>query len=341
MLKTLVAVAAAALMAVPALASARMTIVYDDIGPASTLFTSPGGLGEADGAFRQEEGSGGVFRPDGASFRIAKVNRRELEGLSAEQIAEVLRREIDAPDEAEAGSHLVAVDEIGNHYRDDPARTEFKTVLVRGKRYRIAKHNDIRVTRNGWQLVRRQAPAPEPQPGDPGVVLSEAMEILDGQESPWGGTYASRVHFYLAPSLVTSIGEGRGEHFTLGRSGSTHIRPGWRGVFPGLARGGGVWLQMYHGAGYAVNARVWQNAPGRIANYLTRFGGSPDRVHLVFTESATPPAGSPAGCGSPMSCMWTLAKGGTTAAVLANGPGVYQVDGEAAEWLREYRAYFG
>lgn len=340
MLTRALALGCAALVAVPALASARMTIIYDEQGPAARAFAGVASVGAADTAFRQEPGRGGAFRESDGEFRIAKVNDEELRGRSAEQMAAVLKREIDAPDETEASSHLVAIDEVGNYFRDAKAKREFKTVVVRGKRYRIAKQNDIRVTKGGWRLIRRQAPPPEPEPGDPGVRLSEALEILDQMPSPYGGSYASRVHVYLAPALVTSIGEGRGAHFTLGRSGSNHIRAGWRGVFPGLAKTGGVWLQMYHGHGGSVSAKVWNRAPARIAGYLRRFGGSADTVHLMFTGSASEPAGA-TGCSSPMECQWRLASTGPTRAILANGPGAYLLGSAAGEWAAHYRDSLG
>jgi hypothetical protein len=329
----------ALVLVVPAAASGRMTIVYDEEGPAARVFDAIADTGGSEDAYRQEPGRGGTFRPFDGDHRIAKLQDEDLRGLSAERIADVLRSEIDSPDEEEAGAHMVAIDEIGNTFRDERRRPRYKTVVVRGKRYRIAEHNDIRVTRSGWKLIRRKPPAPEPAPGDPGVQLSEAMRILADEPSPWGGSYASRVHFYLAPALVTSIGLGRGQHFTLGRSGSTHIRPGWRGVFPGLALAGGVWLQMYHGHGAPVSAAVWRRAPGRLAAYLKRHGGSAERVHLVFTGSTSAPPGA-RGCGSPTECEWRLASRGATRRILDNGPGVYRLGGRTAAWTREYREYF-
>ncbi len=338
MLRCALATVLAAALLVPAMAQARTTIVYDDQAAAARVFAGLAGDPVAS-VLRQEPGRGGAFAGGEGRRRIAKINDEELHGRSAAQMAAILKREIDAPDEGEANAHIVAVDEIGNHFRDVRATRAFKTVVVRGKRYRIAVHNDIEVTRKGWRLRKRTPPAPRPRAHDPGVRFSKAMEILARTPSPYGGSYASRVHVYLAPALVTSIGEGRGRHFTLGRSGSTHIRAGWRGLFPGLARAGGVWLQMYHGDGGSVRASVWRRAPGRIAGYLARFGGERSRVHLVFTGSRTAPAGA-GNCGSPMRCQWALASRGATRAILENGPGAYRLGADADEWVAGYRAAF-
>jgi len=182
MLRYALAPALAAALLVPAMAEARTTIVYDDQAAAARVFAGLAGDPVAS-VLRQEPGRGGAFAGGEGRRRIAKVNDEELRGRSAAQMAAILKREIDAPDEGEANAHMVAVDEIGNHFRDSPAPRAFKTVVVRGKRYRIAAHNDIEVTRTGWRLRKRTPPAPRPRARDTGVRFSKAMKIL--AETPW------------------------------------------------------------------------------------------------------------------------------------------------------------
>jgi len=172
------------------------------------------------------------------------------------------------------------------------------------------------------------------------------MSLLE-VASPYGGSYASRVHFYLAPGLVTSIGAGRGPNDNLGRDGRSHFRT-WRGVMPGLARAGGIWLEMYHGRrlgeGYQpFSAIEWLRYPGDLLGVFSAFGGASGRVHFVISNTPRVPAGAGACAGrTPMGCVWTLAdRAGANRAILTNGPGTYQVGGQAAEWLADHDLHLG
>lgn len=336
---TLAACAAAVVAtAAPAQADARVSVVYEEYGPAQTIFTSPGALTPARGGYRQHPGPGGVFagEPEGL-YSFGKVEDTDLVGLPAQAMADHIRAEIDA-----SPSGLVGLDEIGNAWRDPKIAQTYKWVSVRGKRIKVASHNDVVATRHGYRIVRRAQVPPVPAETHPGVRLSEAMAILAGAAHPAGGSYADRVHVYVAPSMVTSIGEGRGEHFTLDKAGSKSVRPAWRGVMPALARAGGVWLEMYHGHGGAVKAKVWRNAPERFGTYLSRHGGAGlAQLHFLVTGTASAPAGAPARCGSPMSCQFALARSTPAGrAVLANGPGAYRTGSQAGEWLAEYNRTF-
>lgn len=328
------ALAALALGAVAAPASAATSIVYDDATAAAVIFTSPGALSPERGGYRQDPGPGGVFRDRATNDRysVGKVSARELVPLSADAMAARLREEIDA-----TPSGLVAVDEIGNAFRDPAVRISYRWVDVRGTRIRVAGGNEVKVTSTGYRIVRHTPVPPVPPADHPGMRLTAAMTALAALPYPGGGSYADHVHFYLAPAMVTAIALGRGEHFSLDATGSKSVRPAWRGVVGALARAGGVWLEMYHGNGQAVESRVWRNAPGRVGDYLARNGGAgSSRVHLVFTGVAAAPAGSPAGCGSPMACQFAVAA--STAAgrqALANGSGAYRVGAQAGEWLAQ------
>jgi len=332
--------AAAVAIAAPSQADGRVSVVYDEYAAARAIFTGPGALTPARGGLRQHPGPGGVFAGEAdRQFSLGKVEDTALLGLTADEMAAAIRAEIDA-----SPSGVVGLDEIGNKWRDPRAKKRFKWVSVRGKRIKVASHNDVVATRHGYRIIRRAQVPPVPADGHPGVRLSEAMGILAGTGHPAGGSYAERVHVYIAPAMVTSIGVGRGEHFTLDRAGSKSVRPGWRGVTPALARAGGVWLEMYHGHRGAVTAKVWRNAPARFARYLRRHGGAGlSQLHFLVTGVPKAPAGAPAGCGSPMSCQFALARSTRAGAVvLANGPGAYRVGGQAGEWLAEYnRAFAG
>lgn len=319
-----------------------MSIIYDTQEAVWDLvFPASGpGLTAERGAFRQDPGPGGLFSEDGndADHRIGKVSASELVGLTAEAMAERLRREIDDP-RFGATSRVVAVDEIGNAFNDGRVKVRYRNLSVRGKKIRVAAHNKLVVTATGYRIERGKAPVPDVGSDGPGARLSEAMRILD-VPSPYGGTYAERVHLYLAPAFGSSIGIGLGAHRHLGRDGNPH-RATWRGVMPALAMAGGVWIEMYHYSHtardtYSFTAREWKLVPARFASYHRRFGGERDRLHMVFTGVTERPKGAPRGCGAPMVCQWRLARSTKAGrAMLANGPGAYRLRSKAGKWLAE------
>ncbi len=202
----------------------------------------------------------------------------------------------------------------------------------------------------------KKLPAYRPvgRPGQPGYELSRAMDILSATRHRDGGTYASRVHFFIAPGVVSSIGVGRGPDHNLGRDGRPHYRS-HQGVRRALQRAGGIWLEMYHfdrgGRGlYAFTTREWQDYPHRFALYLggrgqTRINATL-RSKMRFQISGRKPAfkgGAPAECrtGTAMTCVFTLASAPKNRPILANGIGQYKVEGHEGE-LRAHvkRLYF-
>ena len=342
------ALAVAALVAVPSLAMAeRMSILYDDQAAVRVL-TDPSGPGPAiginRGAFRQDPGVGGLFDPAGrdGGYRIGKVSGSLLAHLSPQGIADRLQGEIDDPGYGNT-SGLVAVDEIGNAYNDGRVKIKYSYRWVRGTRIRVASYNRLIVTRTGWRLVRGRAPLPVIAPGSPGRKMSAAMRLLAKRPYPSGGSYARRVHFYVAPAFLTSIADGRGPHHHLGRDGKPH-RATWRGVMPALARSGGVWLEMYHHSAAtgltSLSAAEWKKAPRIFSAYSGRFGVSQGRIHLLISSAVAPPKGA-RGCGSPMQCQWSLAHATPASArLLANGPGAYRLGSQAQEWRTEFNRVF-
>ncbi|MFN8110173.1 MAG: hypothetical protein U0Y82_10095 [Thermoleophilia bacterium] len=315
------ALATAALAPAASAATSPMTIVYDKLDAVQQL-VSPGGgakgLSPARGAWRQDPGTGGMLDPaqdaeHGAPSRIAKVSGRELKDMSTDAIVALLRREIRLGN-AGASSHLVAIDEIGRPFGDDPP--------------------DKRRLRRGMRL-------PAINPESPGSHLSAALQQLN-IPSPWGGTWASRVHVYIAPAVTTAIATGRGANRNLGRDGKPHF-PTWRAVMPGLSLAGGLHLEMYSAPGGSIvpfSAGMWRAAPAAFLRLFNSYGGNSANVHFVFTGGAGP-ADAPVGCGDAQACEWGLAESTDAGrSILANGPDLYKIGTDAPSWLREFNARF-
>ena len=297
----------------PRTSSAPLTFVYDDQAVVQELaFPANGaGLTPARGAFRQDPGAGGMLVPgDNGPYKVAKVSGRALASMTPATIAATLKRQITQGD-AGATSHMVSIDEIGKPFGDAPAP------MVRNAR--------LPAVGSSWA----------------GARFTAAMTLLN-TPSPYGGTWASRVHVYLAPAVHTAIGAGRGRERNLGRDGKPHFTS-WRAVMPGLALAGGLHLQMYHGYGgsrTAFTAAEWRSVPAAFTGLYARYGGNPANVHFLFSQAGAP-AGAPAGCGAPVACSWTLAESTPAGkAILANGPGVYRIGSEARDWLAEYNKRF-
>jgi len=325
-------------------AAAPMSIVYSDEESASKILKGGAALSPKDGLFRQDPGRGGVFRDGYDHHRLAKTSGHDLAKMTVNEMVETLKTQIDGGEDVLGGrSHIVMVDEIGNAFRDKKAKRCFKKVSIRGSRtVKIACQNRIKLTKNGWKLVIGKAkPPPKQGKNHPGTRLTKAMKNLDAM--PWGTegeSYADRVHFYLAPALVTLVGQGKGKHFTFNRKGTLNIRPGMRGVAGGLARGGGVWMQMYHGNGKAVSSKTWKFAALRLDRYMKQNGGTKNRVHFMMHGTKSKPRGAK-GCKTPMACNWALAKKGYNKRVLKRGVGVWKAGNQAAEWREEYKKFFG
>jgi hypothetical protein len=196
---------------------------------------------------------------------------------------------------------------------------------------------------------------PKSRPGQPGHELSRAMEILAAQPHPSGGTYAERVHFFVAPGVVTSVGVGKGPFHNLGRDKRPHFRS-HEGLRRALQLAGGVWLEMYHydhgGRGrYPFNTAEWTAYPWRFAQYMTAPGLDipPDpamlaKLHFHMTNGMPKnKGGAPAECASaatPQGCQFALAAKGNNATILANGVGQYRMEGNEAEWRGHVKRLF-
>lgn len=341
MLKIL-AVTGAVLATIPIAAHARTTLVYDTHSTAQHLANAAGSRYCSAEVLRANREERSADRQTCSRY-VSRVNAHQLVNRDAAGMAAVLQAAINrSPAGGGRAAHAVAVDEIGNAFRDPRPSARLKTVRLGGRSFRIAAHHEVtRLPSGGWKIVRKSAPpSPSPGPNHPASRLSRAMQILADTPSRWGGSYASRVHFFAAPAFTTAIAAGQGPHFTLNRAGTKEVRPGWRGVIPALARAGGVWLAMYHGDLTPLDARTWRLGPSRVASYLQRNGGGAHQLHFVIGGLSSAPAGS-FGCSGAMACHWSLAREPQNAKILANGVGAWRLGDQATEFAGQHAATFG
>lgn len=234
-----------------------------------------------------------------AGRRVSKVSDEELIGASAEAIAATLKRHV-------------------------------RACRIRGNDYGCASH---------LAFVDELGAAFNDRRGSSNATnLAAAMRQLE-EPSPYGGTWASRVHFYMAPNFTSAIAKGRGPDFNRGRDGKPHFAT-WRRLMPALARSGGVWLEMYHAVGglSPFTAGEWRSGPRKVDVLLRRAGGGTGQLHFLMTRAGSAPAGA-RGCGGPMACQWTLAASGSVnRAIMMNGVGGYRLGDQAGAWAREHRS---
>ncbi len=296
--------------------------------------------------FVQEPNVGHLYLGDrDRPYRLSRVTGTEIVSAgSADAIAALLRSRVAANNctfvrwgPAGCQSHLVFVDEIDARFAE--RAPNLNTSAWRGRTSRAQK--------------KRRFPVyvPRPRAGQPGYELALAMQKLATE--PFGsGSYADRVHLYIAPGVVSSLGVGRGKYQNLGRDGRPHFRT-YEGVRGALRRAGGVWLEMYHfsgGAHIPFNTREWSVAPSKFTRYMTAPGaGSADpamvaKVRFMMSRGAPPyRTGGPAVCRTtarPQTCQFALASLPQNAAILANGVGQYRMQGDEAEWRTIVRRLF-
>ena len=168
--------------------------------------------------------------------------------------------------------------------------------------------------------------------------LRAAMKSLEAMPYPGGGTYAARVHFYVAPGVSTAIATGLGFNRTEGRDGKDHFR-NYAGLMPALRRAGGVWLEMYHypkgtRKRTPFDAAEWSTVPARFASFMRDRGGiatAPPNslLHFVMTGGDIP-------------TQWKRATtGGLNTMILSNGPASFKLTGaHAVAYGIEFRKYF-
>ncbi len=150
------------------------------------------------------------------------------------------------------------------------------------------------------------------KPSVAGKRLSVAMRTLAGEPTPWGGSYASRIIFALAPGPATSVTAGFGANRSLGRNGKA-IRRNYRDVFQAMSYGGGVWIEDFHYIGRTMTgftAKEWQTVPVGVTSFLGKV--RPDRdpltyTHILFGNTTR----SPSSCGG---ATWTTPRFSTSRA---------------------------
>ena len=299
--------------------------------------------------FVQEPNVGHLFAGDrDRAFRLSGLHVEQLlAARTGPAMAALLRQRIDEldcpfPPYGTAGcrSGLVFVDEID--YRFAERAPNLNTPAWRGRTSR--------------SQPKRKFPnyVPTPRAGQPGYELSVAMSALAAIPYPGGGTYASRVHFYIAPGVVSSIGVGRGKYRNLGRDRRPHFRS-HEGVRAALQLAGGVWLEMYHfhrasRTRSPFSTREWMDYPARFARHLTGPGvrvadpALAGKVRFLMTRGAPRYVrGAPAVCrdaGRPQRCQFALARLPQNAPMLANGVGQYRMEGNELEWRGQVRQLY-
>jgi hypothetical protein len=143
------------------------------------------------------------------------------------------------------------------------------------------------------------------RPSPVGQRLHDAMAMLSREAAPWGGSYAGRVHFAVAPGPATSVAAGYGPNRTLGRNGLP-IRRNYRAAFAALSLSGGAWIQMYHysrgGGVTGYTPAEWRDVPVGIASFLERLNTARDPLsYMHFLVAQAPGDGPPPGgpCSTP------------------------------------------
>ncbi len=242
--------------------TARMSILYATDNSVRQIFGGSTEMPTLPWLFRQEPSNSGAGAAlaGGGSQRMSKVSGSSLARLKTDAMVARLKGAIDKTCTTPAGvstctAHMVAVDEIGAPF--------------------------------GVPVGE------EPTSRQPGSMLSAAMIRLSGMESPWGGAYASRVHFYLAPGVSTAISAGLGPRHDLGRDGKARW-PDYRDAAQAMSMAGGVWLEMYHyptpgSPRTPFTNDEWRDVPTNVAAFLKE--KSPTSrdplpyMHFVMTET--------------------------------------------------------
>lgn len=176
----------------------------------------------------------------------------------------------------------------------------------------MAKLLRNRVRRSGAKMVFIDELASRFR-GRQGDHLSQAMRMLEQEESPVGGPTSRRVHVYvLSPAVLMAQPDA------------------WAGSWDALVRAGGVWLEAYHRSDPWAPEQ-WLAWPGAFAREFEARGGDTSRLHLLLTGD-TP---------QEQAEQWAWARTGEACPILANGPGAYRVDTAAPNFVQEFRRTFG
>ncbi len=251
----------------------RMSILYVTDPAAKEILGSSTGMRELPWLFRQEpsNSAGDAALAGGGTQRMWKVSGSALAAKpTADAMAAMLKAAVDRRCVTPAGvntcgANRVGVDEIG---------AVFGT------------------------------PAGESEAGSPGERLKNAMIALAKKPFQPGVSYASRIHFYVAPGVSTSISAGLGPNRTLGENGK-EMRRNYSQVMSAMSRAGGVWLEMYNypergKARQPFSGADWRDVPTRFAAFLkerTTGDRNPlNYLHFVLTDTPGAPTPAPEPC---------------------------------------------
>lgn len=256
----------------------RMSILYATDPSVAAILGSSDSMRRLPWLFRQEpaNSAGGAALGDETTKRtgtqrISKVNGAALAAKpSADAMAAMLKAAVDRNCTTPAGvntcgAHLATVDEIGSAFGTAPG---------------------------------------ESNAGSPGERLKNAMVILSKKQFQPGESYASRIHFYVAPGMSTSIAAGLGTNRTLGANGK-EMRRDYSQAMSALSRAGGVWLEMFHypergKPRLPFTAAEWRDVPINFAGFLrqrTTGNRNPlNYLHFVLTDTPGAPKPVPEPC---------------------------------------------
>ena len=236
----------------------RMSILYATDPSVRDILAGSSQMPGLPWLFRQEPSNSGPGARLGVgnSQRMTKLNGASLAKMTVTKMVSALVDGVNRVCVTPAGintcpAHLLAVDEIGAAFG------------------RVEGDQGVNV---------------------PGYRLKNAMETLAQIQSPWGGSYASRIHFYLAPGVSTAIAAGRGPAHNRGDDGKVKW-PDYSSVIDAFTTAGGVWLEMYHyptrgSARTPFTSTEWRTVPTAVAAFMAGLGGDPLRsLHFVMTET--------------------------------------------------------
>lgn len=146
--------------------------------------------------------------------------------------------------------------------------------------------------------------------GTAGEPLAVALAMMD-HPTPWGDTYARRVHVYV-PTLPELIAAPER----------------WSAAWTALARAGGTWFQTYHGDLSPWTAAQWAAWPAAFRQRMEAAGGDPAHLHPVLSRGD-------------QDAIWAAALTGPACELTRNGVGAFRLGGDVAAFRGRLVAAFG
>jgi hypothetical protein len=138
--------------------------------------------------------------------------------------------------------------------------------------------------------------------------LDAAMTTLAATPFAGGGSYADRVHMYVARIAEISDPQSRAAF--------------WHA----MSLSGGIWLEAYSGR-ESWPTEHWLAWPRALRDGLVARGMHPTRLHMIVR-------------GTDQAAVWANMRVGVACEFLANGPGAYRIEDHLG-FVREFRATFG